>query len=331
MPQLRQNIITGDWVIIAPERSKRPSEFVVADSIKHESKIDCNFCVPEGAAYKDRLKGQGLETDNVYVITNKYPAFLEDSGKISARAYKIENDFYRVKPSLGGHEVVIVKDHDLSIFTFPTATWFDLIKTLKLRYQHFRHVVQSEYSMAIYNQGVNAGASIAHPHAQLFVSNITPNQINKELYGGERYFQKNGSCVFCDLVIHEKKEKHRVLYEDAHFLAFTFYAARFPFETHILPKEHYCRFEEIPDSIIHSLVKCLKQTIHQLDQTLKHPPLNFYIHSMPNSIEKAAYYHWHLEIVPRVSNYGGFELGSGVIIDVVSPEEAAKFLRREKN
>lgn len=310
-------------MIIAPERAKRPSDFVTADTVRHQSRTKCVFCSGK-KAYQERIKK--YDTKNIYIIPNKYPAFVEDPKQSSTRSYYIEDDFYRARASVGGHDVVVVKDHDSDLPRFSKAIWEEMLASFQKRYQYFHEKCNASYTMPIYNHGVQSGASIEHPHAQIFASNIIPNLITRELHHSEKYFEHNGVCVFCDLITHEKKEKIRILYENNKFIAFCFYAARFPFETWILPKDHSSQFENISQKDISYLAKCLMDIFSKLDKTLNDPPLNFFIHSLPHTIEQADYYHWHLEIAPRIQGYGGYELGSGIIIDVVSPERAAQYL-----
>lgn len=325
MPQLRQNIVTGEWVVIAPERSKRPSDFVAAETVRHDSALHCPFC-PTGDAYTQaRLKR--YENDHVFVFPNKFPAFLENKQSCSTRAYRLEDDFYNVRPSTGGHDVLAIKEHHTNIYDFSQAIWHDLFAMAKRRYAYWRSDCNTEYSMLIYNNGVKAGASISHPHAQIMASNIIPNQISKELSGAEQYFENSGSCVFCDLVTHESKEKTRIVAENRYFIAFTFYAARFPFEVWVLPKNHFAHFEQEKEAIIGPLSAIMQEVIGKIGATLEKPALNFFVHDLPTTIDRADYFHWHIEIAPRVSLYGGYELGSGTIIDVMPPEEAAEYLR----
>lgn len=325
MPQLRQNIVTGEWVVIAPERAKRPDDFISADTVRHQSRTKCPFC-KDKEEYKNRIKK--YDTASTWLIPNKFPAFIGDPKNCSTRSYKVENDFYRARNSIGGHDVIVIKDHDTDIPRFSKKAWYDLFYTFKKRYKYYDEVEKNAYTMGIYNHGSSAGASIEHPHAQIFSSNIIPNIISREITHTQKYFDNNGECIFCKIIEHEKKEKVRVLYEDDAYIAFTVYAARFPFEIWIYPKEHRSRFEDIPNSDIQKLTSCLVNIFHKLDTTLNDPPLNFFIHSIPNTIEETAYYHWHIEIAPRLAKYGGYEMGSGNIIDVVSPEKAAEYLKK---
>lgn len=242
------------------------------------------------------------------------------------RSYYPEEGFYRAKPATGGHELIIINEKDLRLPTFPQPVMVDMLQTFQKRYRYYRTDPHVEYVMAIYNHGLAAGASIEHPHAQLFATSIVPNHILKEKHGSERYFEINSRCVFCEMIEHEKKEAIRILAENNDFVAFTFFAARFPFEVWILPKTHHSMYEEATSEQLDHLAAMLRHILGLLDQTLKDPSLNFFIHSLPTTSEEADYYHWHLEIAPRFSTYGGFEMGSGTIIDVIAPEKAAEYL-----
>lgn len=327
MPQLRQNIITGEWVVIAPERAKRPSDFMVAESLKPALPDQCPFCLGSAVYKKDNLPE--FETKDIFVIRNSYPAFKEEKKTCSHRTLKVEDGFYNLRDSTGGHDVIIIKKHAWQLFDLTPTVWEHLFLVAKRRYSYWRRDCNTRYSMLIYNQGVRAGASIYHPHAQLMASNIIPNQITREIHGSQSYFEENGTCVFCDLVEHEKQQHLRIIEESAEFIAFTFYAARFPFEIWVLPKKHRAHFENEKAHELRLLSQMMHRVINRLDMTLKQPHLNFFIHDLPTSLEEADYYHWHIEITPRVSTYGGYELGSGTIIDVMSPEEAARYLNKE--
>ncbi len=324
VPELRQNIITGDWVVIAPERAKRPSDFITSDTIKTQNKGTCPFCIDK-SEYKRRIKR--FDTKNIWVIENKYPAFIEVAAKDIIRSYKVENDFYRARPSTGGHDVVVIKDHDIDMPKFTRQIWYELLLTFSARYKYFDENCNVAYTMPIYNHNQAAGASIEHPHAQIFASNIIPNLISKEVHHTEKYFEHNGSCAFCDLIKHEQKFKKRIIFENSNFIAFTFYAARFPFEIWILPKNHASKFENETKSLYLSLSECLIDVFGKLDSTLNDPPVNFFFHTTPNTITNSDYYHWHIEIAPRVTGYGGYEMGSGNVINVVSPEQTAYYLK----
>ncbi len=323
MPRLRQNIVTNDWVVIAPERSKRPQDFVQAASAKRTTKKECPFCVEANQAYKTNIKE--AETDNIYVIPNLYPAFVNQD-EVTLR----EGPYYPSYKSLGGHEVIVLKDHDTELCDLKRPILEEYYHVYQERINFYRDNPTIEYAMVIHNYGAESGASIEHPHSQLFASSIVPPLIKKEVQGSQRFFQDKKQCVFCWLVEQEKAKKIRVVAENDFFLAFTFWASRFPFETWVIPKEHQPFFEEINRTERLALAEIFLTVLGKINNALNLPPYNYFIHTTPPRMEEAGkvteYFHWHLEIVPRVSHFGGYELGSGLVIDVVSPEKAALFL-----
>ena len=325
MPQLRQNIITGEWVVFAPERAKRPSDYIYAGHKTKQGKSDCPFCEQNGGSFDNRIIQ--FDKDTTYLSPNKFPAFIEDPDGKAGKLFKIEDEFYRMKLSLGGHDVVVVRDHDQQLPQFTGKIWQDLFETFKDRYLYYGKIENVQYVMPITNHGPEAAASLDHPHAQIFASSIVPNIAARELSYTKQYFEENHSCPFCDLIEHEKKQNTRVLFENDDFICFTFYAARFPFETWILPKRHQSRFEKATAGEIDKLSKICREIFSRYYDVLGNPPLNFFIHSAPLHEKELKHYHWHLEITPRLSNYGGFEIGSGVIIDIIAPEQAAEYLR----
>lgn len=322
MPKLRQNVVTGEWVVISPERSKRPEDYVTAASPKRGIPADCPFCMENDIAYKFRIKE--AETDNVYVIPNKYPAYVKEDSLVE------EGDgFYEDTKSIGAHEVIILKKHDEDIYDDGKAIMNELIDVYKSRYLLYDKDPVQEYTMIIHNHGPEAGASIEHPHSQLFSSAILPSYVEKELVGSRKYFVEKKTCVFCDMLKQEKDNAQRVVYENEEFLVFTFFASRFPFEMWVVPKRHASNFEKISAEVQSKLADAMHEAIAKLNKALNFPPFNYWIHTLPHHSENEHdSYHWHVEIAPRVSRFGGYEMGSGVVIDVVSPEIAAEFLKK---
>ena len=324
MPKLRQNIITGDWVVISPERAKRPEDFVVEKKEpKTQSKELCPFCPPDGAAYKTKIPG--TETDHLYVIPNKFPAFVDKDEIIQEGG-----DFYPSYKSLGAHEVISFKDHDVELPELDNKTLVELFDTYRERMVYHQKNPIIEYIMAIHNFGAESGASIDHPHSQLFASSIIPTYITREIYGSKQFYKDNKECVYCRFIKEEKDLGARIISENSGFIAFTFFAARFPFEVWIMPKKHSARYEIITNNELKEFVEVFSVVMKKLSHRLNEPPYNYFIHTAPAKIgHHSIYYHWHLEIAPRLSKFGGYELGSDVVIDVVSPESAAEFLRKE--
>jgi len=326
LPQLRQNIITGDWVVIAPERAKRPRDFVIPKGVEINDPAACPFC-PENDNFKHLEKIRKASNRSCFAVENRYPAFIEDESQKSQRSYYIEDDFYRAKASRGDHEVIVMKDHHQPLNLMPQKVIEDMLEMLRDRYLCMRDKEGLASIMPIYNHGPEAGASILHPHAQIFGSGIVSNTVGREMDGAEKYYGINSSCVYCDMVKHERRQKTRVVYENGQFIAINFFASRFPFETWILPKNHESQFEETTKTSMSQFATALHEVVQKVSKTLDNPSLNWYIHTLPALQDRSASYHWHLELIPRVSNFGGFELGSEVIINVMSPEEATKYLK----
>lgn len=322
MSKLRQNVITGEWVVISPERSERPEDYVFASQAKRGIPLDCPFCLTNNNAYRFSIKD--AETKNIYVIPNKYPAFSKADGIID------EGDgFYQNTKALGGHEVIILKDHEQDIYDDGNEMVNELIGVYKNRYNFFGADPTIEYSLIIHNHGPEAAASIDHPHSQLFASSIMPSYIQKELDVTKEYFTVNKKCAFCEMLRVEKEDNQRVIYENDEFMVFTYFASRFPFEMWVMPKNHAAQFEKMSEKVQLLFADAMKNALGKLNRALNYPPFNYWIHTLPyHGEEFADSYHWHLEIAPRLSKFGGYELGSGIVIDVVSPEIAAQFLKK---
>ena len=324
MPKLRQNPVTGEFVVIAPERAKRPDDYILAKPIPKKKSLEfCNFC-KDGEAYNERIEGTG--TKNIYVVNNKYPAFVPEEA-ITLDAGKI----YYSQKSIGDHEVIVFLDHDADLEELSAPQFDELFEVYQKRINFYKKNPCVEYVMPIHNHGAEAGESIEHPHSQLFASCIIPNYIQKELCGAKKFYQEEKKCIFCEINKEEKRNGQRIVAENDEFIAYCAYASRAPFEIWISPKEHLENFEKMQPKTRHKLAEIFRKVMMRLHKSLNDPPLNFFLHDSPaSSNNHDGFYHWHLEIMPRLTRFGGYEMGSGVIIDIVSPEKSAEFLRKVK-
>jgi len=324
LPKLRQNPVTGDFVVIAPERAKRPDDYILPKPVAKKKNLEfCNFC-EGGEAYNERMADAG--TKNIYVVKNKYPAFV-DKEAITLDAGKI----YYSQQSVGDHEVIVFLDHEKDLAEVPVSQLNELFEVYQQRISFYKKNPSIEYIMPIHNHGAESGESIEHPHSQLFASSIIPNTILKEIIGSEKFYKDEGKCIFCEIIKEEKKIGQRMVYENEDFVAFCAYASRMPFEMWVLPKKHLENFEKMTAPARKKLAEIFQIVIMKLYKGINDPPLNFYLHDSPVSdTHHDHFYHWHLEITPRLTRFGGYEMGSGVIIDVVSPERSAEFLRKVK-
>jgi len=181
------------------------------------------------------------------------------------------------------------------------------------------------------NNGKSAGTSLEHPHSQIIGSPIVPVHIRYKIQEAVRYFDDTGRCVYCDALKEELAIKDKIVLETNEFVALEPFASKSPFETWILPKKHESSFKNINTAEKRDLAKVLREVLGKLYVGLNDPSYNMMIHSAPRQEDPADYYHWHIQIVPRITTPAGFELGSGIYINVVRPEDAAKFLREMRS
>ncbi|MFA6582742.1 MAG: DUF4921 family protein, partial [Elusimicrobiaceae bacterium] len=176
------------------------------------------------------------------------------------------------------------------------------------------------------NYGRSAGASLSHPHSQLIAMPMVPIRVAQEMEGAQRHFEYKERCVFCDMVREELRTKKRVIAESEAFVAFEPYASRFPFETWILPKAHEGHFEKINGAGVADLAATIKAVMTKLRNVLNDPALNLLVHTTPIQKAETPYYHWHIEIMPKLTHTAGFEWGTGCYINPIPPERAAELL-----
>ena len=328
MADLRKDPVTGRWVIISTERQKRPSDFQI-ETVTTKGDALCPFCQghedktpPEILAYRN---GGGWD---VRVVPNKFPA-LRVEGDLDREG---EGLFDRMN-GIGAHEVIIETPHHGQTFaTMGEAAiekvfwaWRERVIDLKRDFR-LRHIVIFK------NHGASAGASLEHSHSQLIALPIVPRELKEELDGAKRHFKQRERCVFCDIVRQEGREGTRVIAESADFMALAPYAPRFPFETWLMPKRHRARFEDTTPGEFASLARMLKDILQRMNATLLTPPYNLIVHSAPLHDEPGAneFYHWHVEVMPKLTRVAGFEWGTGFYINPTGPEEAAEVLRKTK-
>jgi UDPglucose--hexose-1-phosphate uridylyltransferase len=320
MPEIRKDPVFGRWVIIASERGLRPNEFRAGQ----EAGYACPFCAgheeltpPEIYSLPGPAGGWRLR-----VVRNKYPA-LEAGGSVENR----RSGIYDKMDGMGFHEVVIeTPEHGRLLEQMPEEAVADVVRTFALRVKEIKKDARIKYVMIFKNHGRNAGASLLHPHSQIIAMPMAPLRVMQEIDGAADYHRERGTCVFCDIVREESEFKKRVVGENADFLAVAPYASRFSFETWILPKKHASHFEDLPEAQAASLAQVLKTTLAKLNASLPDLSYNMIVHTMPVQEPSAEHYHWHIEIMPKLTHVAGFEWGTGFYINTVSPEDAAEIL-----
>ncbi len=329
MPELRRDPIVGRWVIIATERAKRPSDVVrVHESVParlcpfcpgHEDKTPREVYVA-GRPPASPANGPGWR---VRVVPNRYPALMIE-GDLEREASGI----YDRMNGIGAHEVIIeTPDHakDLGNFTDPEVT--EVLFAFKARIMDLRNDTRFRYILLFKNHGQAAGATLEHAHSQLIALPVTPRYVQVEIEGARRHYDHRERCIFCDIVMQERKERSRLVFENEEFVVFAPWAPRSPFETWILPKRHESNYEAEPKERLGFCAQALRSTLKRLGAALGDPPYNFILHSNPLRDAPSPSYHWHIEVMPALAHSAGFEWGSGFHINPVPPEEAAEFLR----
>jgi UDPglucose--hexose-1-phosphate uridylyltransferase len=338
MPELRHDPIQKRWIIIATERGRRPDDFPRLDQDILEGL--CPFC--EGNESKTppeitaiRHNGQGVNSPGwqVRVVPNKFPA-LRIEGDLDRKGIGIHDRMNGV----GAHEVIIeTPRHDMSMADMQIEDLKKVIWMYRERLVDLLGDSRFKYILIFKNYGSAAGASLAHPHTQIIATPVTPLTLAQELTSARDHYRYKERCLFCDVIEQELEAKDRIVTANDRLVAIAPYASRFPFELFLAPRHHHHSFAEISDAMVHDLAVALKNVLMRIKKCLNDPPYNFLIHTIPNvkaAPKRTAYwdtimvdYHWHIEIMPRLTRIAGFEWGTGFYINPTPPEEAAKYLR----
>jgi UDPglucose--hexose-1-phosphate uridylyltransferase len=336
--QFRRDPVSGQWVIIAPERCARPSDFPVEPRVSLGG--FCPFC--EGNESRtppevDAVRPEGAPSDGpgwqVRVVPNRFPALTADMALASGG-----DALGETMSGFGIHEVIIeCPEHILSMADMPSQAIRDVFAAYGRRLAMLRQDKRLAYAMIFKNVGAAAGASLEHCHSQLIALPAVPRNVRDELHGARRYMEKEGECVFCAIMARERGLGERIVHEGEHYCVIAPYASRFPFETWILPKNHCPAFELQPQADLNELGSIVGKVLRGLDKALDCPAYNYIMHTepfrsdagTPSAEVMAKAYHWHIEIIPRVTRLAGFEWGTGFYINPVAPEVAAACLRRE--
>ena len=327
MPELRQNIITREWVIIAKERAQRPDQFVRPKKESEplpEFDPKCPFCPGnEAMSAAETYRVADRDGWKVRVVGNKFPALSQEGDRV-----RRVDGVFRSMSGVGFHEVVIEnRRHDLAPALYSVEELKTVLGAYRARYMQIRKDPRVEAIIIFKNHGESAGTSLAHPHSQIAATPIVPTQIRHRMDEAIRFFDETGDCVFCTTLRRELADKHRIIASTDSFVAFIPYAALSPFHLWVFPVRHCSSFDEIEEYEITDLAATLKTVLGKLYHGLNDPDYNFSIRSIPAREGQREYFHWYLTIIPRIVRTAGFEIGSGMYINTAIPEVSAKFLR----
>lgn len=328
MPELRKDPLFGRWVIISTERGKRPSDFQPTPKKTGDPK-KCPFCPgnesstpPEIMAYRQEKTAPNTSGWNLRVISNKFPA-LKIEGSLNRQG---KGMFDRMN-GIGAHEVIIeTPDHFKELSDLEVKEVQDVLWSYRERILDLKKDPRFRYMMVFKNQGEAAGASLEHSHSQLIATPVVPKRVLDELEGAKKYYEYRDRCIFCDAIRQELEERERVVGENEDFIAMEPYASRFPFETWILPKVHNDLFENHAPSTFPKMAEILHDILRRLAKALSDPPYNYVLHTAPVGDHHEDIYHWHIEIIPKLTKVAGFEWGTDFYINPTTPEDAARFL-----
>jgi UDPglucose--hexose-1-phosphate uridylyltransferase len=333
MPQLRKNPVTREWVIIATERSKRPTDFSRPEDLSAKPAFldNCPFCPghedktpPEVLAFRDNPDAPNTDGWWVRVVPNKFPA-LAIEGDLDRSGVGM----YDFMNGVGAHEVIIeTPEHDKCIATIPARQAEEVWWAIAQRMMDLSMDQRFEYVSVFRNHGTTAGTSLEHPHSQLVALPMVPIDVKTEIEGADAYFGYHERCIFCDMIRHEVNFGQRVIVETGEFIAFEPFAPKFPFETWIVPKKHSQSFTDEAQQMIPGFAKVQQEVLRRMAACLGNPPYNYSLHTAPFRAEKQHVFHWHLEIMPRLTIAAGFEMGTGIYINATAPEDAAQHLRQ---
>ena len=328
MSDLRKDPIVGRWVIIATDRAKRPQDFIKLEPVR--SSTFCPFCQGNEAhtpheilAYREPHTSPDGPGWRVRVVPNKFPA-LQVEGALSKRG----DGIYDLMNGVGAHEVIIeCPRHESTMSRLSVENIREILWVYRDRLVDLKRDPRLVHGLIFKNVGALAGASLEHSHSQLIVTPVVPISVMEEMNGSLEFYNYRGRCIYCDMIQQELATGSRIVLDTPNFVVFCPFASRFPFEAWVVPKQHSSHFENIPRQGVEEMGIVLKTVLSKLERALDDPPYNYIIHTAPFDTKELPHYHWHLEIIPRLTRIAGFEWGSGFYINPVLPEAAGAFLR----
>ncbi len=327
MPEFRQNFATKEWVIIATERAMRP------DTFRHSKRErrnpppfdpQCPFC----PGNEDMTPPAVFQINNnggwvLRVVPNKFAPLREDLDTWRSHVGR-----FLLAGGYGIAEVIIeTPDHSQTPATMSKDFMRNVVMAYRNRYTSISRQQKVELISVFRNHGSRAGTSLEHPHSQIIATPITPPHVREQIYQARISYDTFGSCIYCDMLAEEVSQKERIIMENDHFVAYCPFASRSPFETRIIPKLHRSSFGTINDEEVIAFSHILQEILKKIYIGLGDPDYNFIIRSASVQDSGVKHYHWYTVIVPRLTTPAGFEMGTGIYINVSYPEQCAQFLR----
>ncbi|MFP4466462.1 MAG: galactose-1-phosphate uridylyltransferase [Candidatus Goldiibacteriota bacterium] len=325
MSELRKDPVVNRWVITLDDKNfvPRQSSGLPGDLPGKDS--SCPFCPgSESKTGHEIYRLKGKNGWQIRVIPNNRP-YLRVEEKLKRKSKGI----FDYMNGTGANEVFIeTPEHNVDIDEMSGRDAANIFKTYIERIKDLKNDNRLEYIMFFKNRGERAGSSIIHAHSQLIALPIIPEKVKDEMDSSAEYFKLKKRCVYCDVVDNELSTGRRIVAETAHFAVIAPFASVSPFELWVIPKKHSCHFHDAEESALMDLGSVMKMCIRKINRALNRPAYNYMIHTGPlKGCDDEEYYHWHIEIFPRIKYTAGFEWGSGFHINPTLPEEAAEYLR----
>lgn len=314
---------------MAPERARRPHEFLPKKKRRRPSpKSDCPFeDLKKSGNWPPVFTYPNEKNWDIVIIPNKYPALVHKP-VCSARFMRGPHS---VASGSGHHDLLVTRDHTKHFADLDPDRALRVLEALQRRYRTLAKDHCLLYASTFFNWGVTAGASLYHPHYQILTLPVVPPSVHHSLAGSERYFRQHRKCAHCEMLRWERKEKRRIIEENGLAISISPFVPMQPFELKVFPKRHLPYFEHTPRKDLRSVARVLQSTLRKVTKRLNDPDYNFFIHTAPLKNQKRyRYYHWHIEIVPKIQIPGGFELSTGMDINVVDPDRVAAILKGKK-
>jgi UDPglucose--hexose-1-phosphate uridylyltransferase len=315
-------------VIIATDRAKRPSDFI-RQSVPPAAATICPFdygnerkTPPEVLAYRNS-GGRDEPGWRVRVVPNKFPV-LGIEGDLNRQG----EGMYDKMNGVGAHEIIIeTPQHAMTLGEMPEHQIEEVLWAFKDRVNDLKRDRRFRYIILFRNYGEAAGATLEHPHSQLIALPVIPTRVKEEVDGAKLFYEMKERCIYCDIVQQETASGIRMVTETDRFAVLEPYAPRFPFETWIIPKQHQSHYEDADAPTLKDMAWVLRSTMRKIEKVLERPAHNFIVHSAPVQDPALPHYHWHMEVIPKLTKVAGFEWGTGFYINPTPPEESARFLR----
>lgn len=334
-PELRYNITSREWVVIAPRRDAR---FTRADiEAKNVTRIpapieECPFEDPQASGNKDphfTYSSPDSGEWTLQVLENKYPAVTHEGTTCALERNR--DGLSWTMQGRGYHDLIITRSHTDNFCDLTLERADDVLRAMQQRYRQVMKDPCVHYVSVFQNWGTEAGASLYHPHYQMLTLPVTPIHVSRSLDASLSHYHEHKACIHCGIIEQELSEGARVVYQNAGAVGFVPFAAKESFQVNVFPLQHSAYFEDAEDSVREAVADVMQHSLRAIREHAKDPDYNFFLHTAPASEKESHHhYHWHFEIVPKSNISAGFELGTGMEINPVVPEQAAALLRGEK-